>query len=166
MLAWCVSTNHPIMFRQKNSIDDCDRRHFKEMNLKSYRPAVRCTLTEYHKVRRLVCYEERVLWNFNQWWTNFNSLTNLIFTSSRIRKSKILLEKRINSSSSVHYRERQLQMQEFGAYTGKASLDLIEGNPTDQRYADQSLNPHVVPFIQRDRHTVQQDNARPHVEGV
>ena len=49
------------------------------------------------------------------------------------------------------------------AYTGITNLHLIEENVTGPRYGDQILTPNVGPFIQRDRHTFQHDNARPDV---
>ncbi len=47
----------------------------------------------------------------------------------------------------------------------KTELVVVEGNLSAQRYIDQVLTPHAVPFIRRHGPgvTLQQDNARPHV---
>lgn len=46
----------------------------------------------------------------------------------------------------------------------KTDLVVINGTLTGQRYIDQVINPHVVPFIQRNgaNFTLMDDNARPH----
>ena len=49
--------------------------------------------------------------------------------------------------------------------TGKSQLVIVRGNLTAQRYIDDCLRPHLIPFIQRHNNamTFQQDNARSHV---
>ena len=50
----------------------------------------------------------------------------------------------------------------------KTDLVIIDGNMTAERYIDQVLRPHVVPFLQQhnDTRILQQDNARPHAARV
>lgn len=47
---------------------------------------------------------------------------------------------------------------------GKTQLVVVDGNLNSERYINQILSPHVVPFAQRigDDFVFQQDNARPH----
>ena len=45
---------------------------------------------------------------------------------------------------------------------GKTQLLFIDGSLTARRYVDEVLRPEVVPYVQRQGLTLQQDNARPH----
>lgn len=48
----------------------------------------------------------------------------------------------------------------------KSPLVVVNGNLTAVRYRDEILRPHVVPFLQQNNLSFQQDNARPHVARI
>lgn len=52
------------------------------------------------------------------------------------------------------------------AHGHKTDLIFIDGALNAQRYRDTILQPVVVPFVQRNGLTFQQDNARPHVARI
>lgn len=52
------------------------------------------------------------------------------------------------------------------AHGHKTNLIFIDGALNAQRYRDNILQPVVVPFVQRNGLTFQQDNARPHVARI
>ena len=58
----------------------------------------------------------------------------------------------------------------WGGITARARTPLvfIEGNLNGQRYRDEVVRPHVIPFIRNASQviTFQQDNARPNTAGI
>ena len=52
------------------------------------------------------------------------------------------------------------------AYGRRTQLHNIRGNLNAIRYRDEILSPHLVPFLQQHNLTLQQDNARPHVDRI
>ena len=52
------------------------------------------------------------------------------------------------------------------SHTGKTNLVHINENLTAQRYCDEILQPHVLPIMQNNDSTFQQDYTIPHISGV
>lgn len=149
------------------------RRRLVESGLSCRRPVKGPILTPALRQRRLAWCETRVRWTRQRWST-------VLFTDeSRFSVSFADGRRRVwRRRGERHAANCILEFNRWGGHSvmvwggislnHKTDLVIIDGNMTAQRYIDQVLRPHVVPFLQQhnDTRILQQDNARPHAARV
>ena len=147
--------------------DQTVRNRLRDAGIRARRPVRGIILTQQHRqLRRQWCQAHRV-WPQLRW-------RNVWFSD----ESRFLL-RRHNGRCRVYRRRNErfaancvLEADRFGggsvmmwaaiSYNGKTDLVQVQGNLTAQRYIDQILRPHVVPFMANANVVFQHDNARPH----
>ena len=149
------------------------RRRLHERGIRARRPVVKQKLTAVHKVRRLQWSRAHAVWRLAQW-------TNVLFSDEvRLCLCHIDGRRRVWRRRGEEHEEQCVQQKTaFGggsimfwagiSVTGKTQLVRINGNLNAQRYINEVLNPHVIPFAQQagPNFIFQQDNARPHTANV
>ncbi|GFV64636.1 transposable element Tcb2 transposase [Trichonephila clavipes] len=147
-------------------------RHLAEANLKSKRPFRALPLTPEHQQLRLQWCQARSMRNVTDW-------QNVVFSD----ESRFVLGtddnpvrvwrcpgERYNSPHTVlHHTARTAGIMVWGAiaYDSRSTLIVMRGTLTGQRYVDDTLRPHVGPFLNGLPGAIfQQDNARPHTARV
>lgn len=147
--------------------DQTVRNRLRDAGIRSRRPARGPILTRQHRqLRRQWCVNHRP-WPMMRWRT-------VIFSD----ESRFLL-RRPDGRARVYRRRHERfaancvqEVDRFGggsvmvwagiSYTGRTDLVQIHGNLTAQRYCDEIIRPHVIPFMNRQNVIFQHDNARPH----
>ncbi|GFU56625.1 HTH_Tnp_Tc3_2 domain-containing protein [Trichonephila clavipes] len=121
-------------------------RHPAEANLKSKRPFRALPLTPEHRQLRLQWCQARSTWNVTGVWRCPGEWYNFphIVLRHTARTAGVMVWGAI-------------------AYDRRSTLIVMRGTFTGQRYVDDILRPHVVPFLNGLPGAIlQQDNARPH----
>lgn len=149
------------------------RNRLRDYGIRPRRPCVRPLLQPRHRQARLQWSRNHLRWRLAQW-------QGILFTDeSRFHLDGSDGRQRVYRRVGERYRDQCISQRRYygggsvmvwGGITahGRTPLVLVEGNLNAQRYRDEVLRPHVVPFIRgQARHmTLQQDNARPHVARV
>ena len=143
-------------------------RRLREHDIHCRRPVKRLHLQQRHMQARLNWTNAHRRWTLRQW-------EDVIFSD----ESRFLLERHEGRRRVYRRRGEQLLPNTVStasdrrgvmvwwaiSATGKSQLVIVRGNLTAQRYINDCLRPHLIPFIQRHNNamTFQQDNARSHV---
>ncbi|KAK7103623.1 hypothetical protein V1264_018489 [Littorina saxatilis] len=155
------------------------RRRLAERDLQNCRPARGPVLTQKHRMARQQWAQDHINWNWRQW-------RHILFTDEshfcishvdgRVRVWRRRGERYAGDCVMEHNAQGGPNVMVWGGIGLNQSLGPVlfnnlgpgRGNGiTAQRYIDQILQPHVVPFFQARRNCVlQQDNARPHTARV
>ncbi|GFV50306.1 transposable element Tcb2 transposase [Trichonephila clavipes] len=121
-------------------------RHLAEANLKSKCPFRALPLTPEHRQLRLQWCRARSMWNVTDW-------QKVVFSD----ESRFVLG---TDDNCVRVWRRP-------DYDSRSTLIVMRGTLTGQRYVDDHLRPHVVPFLNCLPGAIfQQDNARLHTARV
>lgn len=145
------------------------RRRLHEGGLQARRPFRAPTLSHENRQNRLRWARARQRWSFQRWG-------KILFSDeSRFCVSVSDGRERVWRRRGERYHRNCIR--EFNRYGGpsvmvwggiswnyRTDLVVVDGTLTSQRYVDEILHPHVIPFMQRHPEMLcfQQDNARPH----
>lgn len=145
------------------------RRRLVEAGLSCRRPLKGPILTPRLRQRRLDWCQPRVRWTRMRWSTVLftdESRFCVSFADGRLRIWRRKGERTAANCVLQFNRWGGASVMVWGGISLNHRTDLvvIDGNMTAQRYIDQVLRPHVVPFFEdhADLRILQQDNARPH----
>ncbi|GFV47851.1 transposable element Tc1 transposase [Trichonephila clavipes] len=129
-------------------------RHLAEANLKSKRPFRALPLTPEHRQLRLQWCQARSMWNVTDWQKVVVSdesrfVLRTDYNSVRVWRCP---GERYNSPHTVlHHTARTAGVMVWGAiaYDSRSTLIVIRGTLTGQRYVDDILRPHTLPWPAR-----------------
>src|SRR6266853_1117998 len=148
-------------------------RRARDMHLRSYRPLIQIPLSRAHREARRQWCQERIRWGRDQWRRivfSDESRFCMDFNDGRLRVRRLPSERYSEPFIVPHDRYGGRSIIVWGAIsvTGKTELVTLRGNITAQRYVDDIVRPHIVPFMRDHEQRVlfQQDNARPHTAAV
>ena len=145
------------------------RNRLHAAGLKSRVPAKKPCLSQRHRAARLQFARNHVRWNRQQWRT--------VTFSDESRFCLRHIDVRLRVMRQNGERHAEVNMQPRQAYNGgsvmvwagvtadrRTDLVVVPGILTGQRYIDEILRPHVVPFLRPmgNNGIFQDDNARPH----
>ena len=145
------------------------RNRLHRAGLRARRPARRPLLTDVHKAARLQWARGHRHWTRAQWrrvlFTD-ESRFGLHNVDGRLRVWRRTGERFAQNCVQpvVQYRGGSVMVWGGISETGKTDLVHIQGNLNGQRYRDEVVQPHVLPYAQRigQGFVLQDDNARPH----
>ncbi|GFT15771.1 transposable element Tc1 transposase [Trichonephila clavipes] len=147
-------------------------RHLAEANLKSKRPFRALPLTPEHRLLRLQWFQVRSMWNVTDWQkVVFSDESRFVLgrDDNRVRVWRRPGERYNSPHTVLRHTARTAGVMVWGAiaYDSGSTLIVMRGIFTGQCYVDDSLRPHVGPFLNGLPGTIfQQDNARPHTARV
>ena len=145
------------------------RNRLRATGLKSRVPAKKPCLSQGHRAARLQFARYHVRWNRQQWRT-------VTFSDER-RFCLRHIDRRLRVWRRNGERHAEVNVQPCHAYNGgsvmvwagvtadrRTDLVVVPGILTGQRYIDEILRPHVVPFLRQmgNNGIFQDDKARPH----
>lgn len=149
------------------------RRRLRTAGLHSRRPYVGPQLTPQHRQRRLQWAQQHLRWTRRDWRGvvfSDESRFSVSQPDGRIRVWRRRGERYRDDCVIQHNRGGGGSLMVWGAITEaeRTPLVVIRGNMTGQRYRDEVLQPHLVPFFQAHPHldVFQQDNATPHTSRI
>lgn len=165
-----TSTASSIPWRRRIS-DQTVRNRLRDAGIRARRPVRGVILNQRHRQTRLQWARAHRVWPQQRWRTVWFS-----------DESRFLLQ-RADGRARVYRRRNERfaanciqEVDRFGggsvmmwaaiSHTGKTNLVHVNGNLTAQRYCDEILQPHVLPFMQNNGRIFQQDNARPHTARI
>lgn len=145
------------------------RNRLNAHGLKARRPVKANELTPHHRRAREQWARAHLRWNQQRWST-------VLFTDeSLFHLSRVDGRTRVWRRKNERFAECNiLERDPYGggsvmvwagiSHNLKTNLVVLNGTLTGQRYIDQVIDPHLVPFIQRNggNYTFMDDNARPH----
>lgn len=125
-------------------------------------------LTPHHLRQRLQWARGHVRWTIRRWGHMlFTDESRFLLRRSdgRVRVFRRLRERFSDSCVMRHDRYGGGSVMVWAGITahGRTDLVFIDGTLSAQKYRQEILGRHVVPFMQANGGTFQQDNARPHV---
>lgn len=145
------------------------RNRLHDAGLRARRPARRPLLTDVHKAARLQWARGHRHWTRAQWRQvlfSDEARFGLHHVDGRLRVWRRTGERFAQNCVQpvVQYRGGSVMMWGGISETGKTDLVHIQGNLNGQRYRDEVLQPHMLPYAQRlgQGLVFQDDNARPH----
>ena len=147
-------------------------RRLAEQGLHSRRPFRRLPLTVRHRRLRLQFCEERQTWTAEEWRRIVFSDESRFCVDTDDRRIRVwrTTGQRTNTNYTIERHNARIGgILVWGAisYDSRSPLIVIRGTLTAQRYVEEILQPHVLPFMLRSEHAFfQQDNARPHTTQV
>ncbi|GFV30140.1 transposable element Tc1 transposase [Trichonephila clavipes] len=147
-------------------------RHLAEANLKPKRPFRALPLTPEHRQLRLQWCQARSIWNVTDWQKVVFSDDSRFVLGTDNNSVRVWRRpgERYNSLHTVlRHTARTAGVMVWGAvaYFSQSTLIVMCGTLTDQRYVDDILRPHALPFLNGLPGAIfQQDNARPHTARV
>ena len=149
------------------------RNRLREARIRPRRPAIRPVSLRRHRVARLAWCRRHLRYTNRDWQrVLFTDESRFLLDSydGRIRVCRGAGE-RFNNGCVIERRQMGGgSVMIWGGITTRARTPLvfIEGNLSGQRYRDEVVRPHVIPFIRNANQviTFQQDNARPHTAGI
>ncbi|GFW55816.1 transposable element Tc1 transposase [Trichonephila clavipes] len=147
-------------------------RHLAEANLKSKRPFSALPLTSEHRQLRLQWCQARSMWNITDWQkVVFSDESRFVLGTddNRVRVWRRPDERNNFSYTVLRHTAHTAGVMVWGAiaYDGRSTLIVMRGTLTSQRYVDDTLRPHVGPFLNGLSGAIfQQDNAHPHTARV
>lgn len=142
-------------------------RRLAEAGIRSHRPAVRIPLTPRHKNLRKRWCRDQSRRRLEEWrtvmWSDESRFT-LDFHDGRIHVHRLRGERFAPCCLQEHDRYGGGSVLVWAAiwHGGRSPLCIVDGTMTGQKYRDEILLPHVVPIVQAENLTFQQDNATPH----
>lgn len=146
-------------------------RRIRSFGMLSCRPHLVLPLTPEHRRNRLQWCRERLQWN-QEWNTvvfSDESRFCLGMHDGRARVRRRRGERRNPQFSVERHVHRTVGVMVWGAiaYGSRSPLVFIRGNMTAQRYIQDVVETHVLPYLRTLGNPLfQQDNARPHVARV
>lgn len=146
-------------------------RRIRSFGLISYRPHLVLPLTPEHRRHRLEWCRERMLWD-QEWNTvvfSDESRFCLGMHDGRARVRRRRGERREVQFFMERHVHRTVGVMVWGAiaYGSRSPLLFIRGNMTAQRYVQEVVEEHLVPYLRTLPNPIfQQDNARPHIARV
>ena len=147
-------------------------RRLAEQGLHSRRPFRRLPLTVRHRRLRLQFCEERQTWTAEEWRRIVFSDESRFCVDTDDRRIRVwrTTGQRTNTNYTIERHTARIGgILVWGAisYDSRSPLIVIRGTLTAQRYVEEILQPHVLPFMLRSEHAFfQQDNACPHTAQV
>ena len=137
--------------------------------MRARRPSVQVPLSPQHRRARANWARQHVRWNRAQWRNvlfSDESRFSVDFADRRRRVWRRRNERFADCCIAQHDRFGGGSVMVWAgvSYDHRTDLVIVNGNLNANRYCNEILRPHVLPFLQRHgRQTVfQQDNARPH----
>ena len=165
--------------RQRPVSADTVRRRLAAANLRNRRPARRPVLTPRHRMARLQWAQGRIRWRHQQWrQVLFTDESRFCVDSpdGRVRIWRPRNERFADASVLERNAWGGPSVMIWGGIALNRRLGPVffqnvgqgRGNGVNaQRYIQQVIRPHVIPFLARHQNmTFQQDNARPHAARV
>ncbi|GFW53224.1 transposable element Tc1 transposase [Trichonephila clavipes] len=143
-------------------------RHLAEANLKSKRPFRALPLTPEHRKLRLQWCQAGSMWNVTDWQKvvlSDESRFVLGTDDNRVRVWRCPGERYNSPHTVIRHSARTAGVMVWTAiaYDSWSTLIVMRGTLTGQRYVDDILRPHVVPFLNGLPGAIfQQDNGRSH----
>lgn len=143
-------------------------RRIRAWGLQSYRPHLVLPLTVQHRQERLEWCRLRLHWNLEWHRVVFSDESRfcLGMHDGRMRVRRRRGERRNVEFSVARHVHQTVGIMVWGAitYGSRSRLVFIRGNMNAQRYVDEVVEPHILPFLQQlEDPLFQQDNARPHI---
>lgn len=150
------------------------RRRLREVNLRPRRPATGPKLSLEHRRNRLTYAQEHIGWLEDDWaCTLFTDESRFCLESSdqRIRVFRRVNERyaQCNFETTSPFGGGSVMVWGGISLNGRTDLVIfIRRNLNAQRYIEDVLEPHVLPFAENmgDRFVLMQDNARPHTARI
>lgn len=146
-------------------------RRIRSFGLFLFRPHWVLPLTREHRNNRPEWCTERLAWD-QEWNTvvfSDESRFCLAMHDGRARVRRRRGERRVPQFFVERHVHRTVGIMVWGAiaYGSRSPLVFIRGNMTAQRYIQEIVEPHLLPYLRTlPNPTFQQDNARPHVARV
>ena len=121
---------------------------------KSMMPAKKPELTQRHKDARIAFSRAHARWNNPQWrrvMFSFESMFYLRRVDGRKRVWRRRKERHVPATviPRVAYQGGGVMVWAGSSATAKTDLVFIDGNLNGQRYIDEVLTPHVLPFLRQ-----------------
>lgn len=142
------------------------RRIVLDAGFKSCNPAIRIPLGHYHRVARLQWARDHQHW-IDEWhnilWTD-ESRFALDFHDGRIRVRRLKNERYADCCILEHDRYGGGSIMVWAGiwWNSRTEIVVIPGTMTGKRYLNEIVLPHVLPIVEENNLTLQQDNATPH----
>lgn len=154
--------------------DQTIRNRLHEDGQRSRRRVVRAKLTSAQRAARLRFARERLQWGMREWGTVLFTDECKVKFFCDDRRIKVWRKKNERfSEACIHESDRwggpNVMIWGGISLTGKTELAILnEGTVTAQRYINDVIRPHVMPFSHRvgADFTLMHDNARPHTAGT
>ena len=146
------------------------RNRLHAAGLKSRIPAKKPWLSQRHRTARLQFARNHIRWNRQQWRTvmfSDESRFCLRHVDGRLRVWRRRGERHAEATVQPRHAYNGGSVMVWAGVTadGRTDLVVIPGILNGQRYIDEVLHPHVLPFLRQmgiNNATFQDDNARPH----
>ena len=149
---------------------DTVRRRLRAHQMRARRPYRGPILTNIHRNNRLTWCQQHQRWRIAQWnEVAFSDESRFCLDVSDGRHRVWRRNRRRYADCCVHETNRWggPNVLVWAAISGRyrTPLCVVDGNLTAQRYVDEILRPHLVPFMRNNPglRRFQQDNARPHI---
>lgn len=146
------------------------RRIALKAGYKSCYPAIRIPLGHHHRIARLQWARDHQQWR-DDWrtilWTD-ESRFALDFHDGRIRVRRLKNERYADCCILEHDRYGGGSLMVWAGiwWNNRTEIVVIPGTMTGARYLNEIVRPHVLPTVQENNLTLQQDNARPHTARI
>ncbi|GFX45027.1 transposable element Tcb1 transposase [Trichonephila clavipes] len=129
-------------------------RHLAEANLKYKRPFCPLPLTSEHRQLRLQWCQARSMWNVTDWQKvvfSYESRFVLGTDDNRVRVWRHPRERYNSPHTVLRHTARTAGVMVWGviAYDSRSTLIVMRGTLTGQRYFDDILRPHTLPWLAR-----------------
>ena len=146
-------------------------RRLSAYGLKSRRPVKRAYLTARHRQARFNWARIHRRWTLRMWQDvvfSDESRYYLAKHDGRLRVYRRPGERFQNCTVNEASDRRSVMVWGAISTTGRSQLVIIRNNLNGQRYVNNILQPHLIPFLNTHNNvmTFQQDNARPHTAQV
>lgn len=146
-------------------------RRIRGFGLKSYRPHLVLPLTAQHRQQRLEWCRLRMHWIVEWHKVVFSDESRfcLGMHDGRMRVRRRRGERRDIQFSVERHVHRAVGIMVWGAiaYGSRSQLVFIQATMNAQRYIDEVIEPHIIPYLQQlEDPLFQQDNATPHVARI
>lgn len=161
---WLGNQGHPVTLRTVY-------RRIRGFGLQSYRPHLVLPLTAQHRQQRLEWCRLRMHWIVEWYKVVFSDESRfcLGMHDGRMRVRRRRGERRDIQFSVERHVHRVVGVMVWGAiaYGSRSQLVFIQTTMNAQRYIDEVVEPHILPYLQTlEDPLFQQDNAPPHVARI